>query len=350
MQVISDFNLYCDSQDIQSGKGDDFRLNLGSAGIQAGDGQYIKLSLQSFNMYKNFYNVNDNNNAFTVFGVRTSGSVAWTADTAITRKNYKTIGDLATQFASDVATQIATTNSTTCVVSAVSPDPTLQMDDTSDRIIRFTLTTGISLNSLGITCYRGDDTYALLGVDEIDVGIQASSFTITGSGTSWTVTGKYPAQRSTEEHAYLRCDSVNNNLEMSGLSLGVMPNNTSSILSSDILAKIPIDFEYINFNTGTGNEFIMNLPNKSVNSLHFYLTDSKGRPLGRKIGSETNSAVSPTATQTTTGNVYMSFVVKVEIIQAYRPNKLISEPPPQNPIFFKKQGVMNNMNFGAGNY
>ena len=76
-EVISDFNLYVDSQDIQSGRGDDFRVNLGSAGIQAGDGQYIKLSLQSFNMYKNFYNVNTNNNKWTVYGVRTTGTVSW---------------------------------------------------------------------------------------------------------------------------------------------------------------------------------------------------------------------------------------------------------------------------------
>jgi hypothetical protein len=225
------------------------------------------------------------------------------------------------------------------------------MDDTSDRVIQFTLTTGISFDSLGITCYRGDDTYALLGVDEVISPTVASSFTITGSGTTWTVKAKYPAQRSTEEHAYLRCDAVNNNLEMSGLSLGVMPTNTNSILSSDILAKIPIDTEFINFNTSSGKEFMMNLPNKTVNSLHFYITDSKARPLGRKIGSETSSSSYGTyGTQTTTGNFNCSFVVKVEIIQAYRPNKLITEPPPQNLLYLKKQGVMNNMNFGAGNY
>jgi hypothetical protein len=348
MEVVSDFNLYCDSQDLQVGKGDDFRVNLGSAGITAGDGQFIKLTLQSFNMYKNFYNVNPNNSLFTISGVITSGSVAFSGTANIARKNYKTIGDVATAFASAVSTALATLISSTAVVSAIVPDPTLNMDDTSDRIIGFNITTGVALTSLRITCYKGNDSYLLLGVDEIISPATTSSFTITGATTSWAVAGKYPAQRSTEEHAYLRCDAVNNNLEMAGLSLGVMPTNISSILSSDILAKVVIDHEFVNFNTGTGAEFIMNLPNKTVNSLHFYLTDSKGRPLGRALGTE--SSTTGGSAQTTTGNFNCSFVVKVEIIQAFRPNKLISDPPPQNPLFAKKQGVLTNMNYGAGNY
>jgi hypothetical protein len=299
-------------------------------------------------MYKNFYNVNPNNSLFTISGVKTTGSVAFSGTANIARKNYKTIGDLATAFSSALATALGTLISGTATISSIVPDPTLNMDDTSDRIIGFTITTTVSLSSLAITCYKGNDSFALLGVDEIVSPATTSSFTITGATTTWALVGKYPAQRSTEEHAYLRCDAVNNNLEMAGLSLGVMPTNVSSILSSDILAKVVIDHEFINFNTSSGKEFIMNLPNKTVNSLHFYLTDSKGRPLGRGLGTE-SSSTGGTA-QTTTGNLNCSFVVKVEIIQAFRPNKLITEPPPQNPLFAKKQGVLTNMNYGAGNY
>ena len=113
MEVVSDFNLFCDSQDIQVGKGDDFRVNLGSAGIQAGDGQFIRLSLLSFNSYKNFYNINPNNNQFTISGVITSGSVAFSGSATITPKNYKTIGDVATAFSSAVGTALATLISST---------------------------------------------------------------------------------------------------------------------------------------------------------------------------------------------------------------------------------------------
>ena len=348
MIVLSDFNLFCDSQNLQVGKGDDYRLALGSAGIQAGDGQFIKLSLQSFNMYKNFYNVNANNNEFTVFGVITTGLVAFSASGAIPSKNYKTIGDIATAFSVILGTTLATAIGSTAVISVIEPSVTLNMDDTSNRIISFTVTTGLNLTSLSIQCTQGNDSYALLGVDEIPSGTTGNSFSITGATTSWAVSGKYPAQRSTEPFAYLRCDAVNNNLEMSGLSAALMPLNISSILSSDILMKCPIDHEFINFSSATGQEFIMNLPNKTVNSLHFYLTDGKGRPLGRAFGTETVTTLG--SLQTTRGNFNMNFVIKVEIIQAYQPNKLISEPPPLNPLFAKKQGVLNNMNFGAGSY
>lgn len=354
MEVISDFNLYLDSENLQSGKGDDFRANMGSGGITAGDGQFIRLTLQSFNMYKNFYNVNANNNQFWLSGVKTSGSVAFSSSSAVSiaPKNYKTIGDLATAFSSAVGTALGTLISGTATVSAILPDPTLNMDDTSDRIISFTLTLSVACDSLSLQTLKGNDCYSLIGADEMEASTFPSttaSINITkNSTTSYVFTCRYPAQRSTEEHAYLRCDAVNNNIEMAGLSLGIMPNNISSILSSDILAKIPIDHEFINFNTSSGKEFVMNIPNKTINSLHFYLTDSKGRPLGRANG--TQSSTTGGSAQNSTGNFNMSFVVKVEIIQAYRPNKLITEPPPFNPLYARKQGVLTNMNYGAGNY
>jgi len=348
MEVVSDFNIFCDSQDIQSGRGDDFRVNMGAGGINALDGQFIRLTLQSFNMYKNHLNVNPNNSLFTISGVKTTGAVSFTGTANIASKNYKTIGDVATAFSSALATALATLISGTAVISAIVPDATLNMDETSDRIIGFTVTTNVNLDSLAITCYKGNDSFALLGVDEVISPDTTSSFTVTGATTAWAVAGKYPAQRSTEESAYLRCDAVNNNLEMAGLSLGLMPTNVSSILTSDCFAKIFIDHEFCQYNTGTGKEFMLNLPNRTINSLHFYITDSKGRPLGRAIGSQ--SSTSAGSAQTTTGNFNCSFVVKVEIIQAFRPNKLISDPPPQNPLFAKKSGVLNNMGFGEGSY
>ena len=349
MEIINDFNLFVDSENLQSGKGDDFRVNLGSAGITAKDGQFIRLTLQSFNMYKNFYNVNPNNNQFTVAGVLTSGTVAFSGVYNITPKNYKTIGDLATAFSANVSTALVALTGGTAVVSAITPDPTLNMDDTTDRIISFNVVLQNACDSIVIQTFKGNDCYALLGTNELDTGSTSSSLTITkNSTTDYTFSGQYPGQRSTEEHCYLNSDCINNNIEMAGLSLGVMPNTVASILTSTILAKIPIDHEFINFNASTGREFIMNIPNNTINSLHFFLTDSKGRPLGRAQG--TNSSTTLGTAQNTVGNLNCSFVIKVEIVQAYRPNRLITEPPPFNPLFSKKQGVLTNMNFGAGNY
>jgi hypothetical protein len=304
--------------------------------------------MQSFNCYKNFYNVNTNNNQFRWFYNGLTTAYPFT----IPVKNYKTIGDISSAFFTAFSASLVAILGGTSVPSLVLPSTTELMDDTSDRIWSATITNSVSTTGIVLQSYSGDgEGYALAGGDRVDVLTDSTTqtFVLTRtSGTVYTITSKYPCQRSTEEHLYLRCDSTNNNLEMAGLSMGVMPTNKNSILTSDILMKCPIDFEFINFTTGTGQEFQLNLLNKNLTSLHFYITDSKGRPLGRGLG--TNSSTTLGTSQNTLGNLNCSFVVKVEIVQAYEPNKLYSEPPPYNPVFARKSGVLTNMNFGKGAY
>jgi len=348
MEVLNSFNLYVDSEELTNGRGDDFVVPLANAGITAGDGQFIRLSMESFNCYKNFYNVNANNNKFRWF--QNGGSTAYSF--TIPSKNYKTIGDIATAFFTAFSASFVVVNGGTSVPSLVLPATTELMDDTSDRIWSATITNSFSTTAIVLQAYSGDgESYALCGGDRVDdlTDNTTQTFVLTRtSGTVYTITSRYPAQRSTEEHLYLRCDATNNNLEMASLSMGVMPTNKNSILNSDILMKCPIDFEFVNFTTGTGQEFQLNLSNKNLTSLHFYITDSKGRPLGRALG--TNSSTALGTKQNTLGNLNCSFVVKVELIQAYEPNKLQTEPPPYNPIYARKSGVLTNMNYGRGSY
>lgn len=344
MEVVSDFNLFLDSDQNVNGKGDNFNALLSSAGIQAGDGQFIRLSLQSFNAYKNFYNINGNNNQFklVIDGTNISTFV-------IPPKNYKTIGDITTAWSTACATAIIAAIGGTSVVSLILPDVTSLMDDTNDRIMSATFTNSIASTTIIIQCLiANSDSYAIVGGDRItdSTNLTTSSMNITRTdSTHYTIFGKYPAQRSTEEHAYLRSDCISNNIEMTGLSAGLSASGQSGVLISDVLAKIPIDYEFINFNTQTGKEFILNIPNRTVNLIHFYITDSKGRTLGRNSGDSSSSGGSK---QNTLGNLNCSFVVKIEIVQAFRPNKLVTEQPAQNPAFVKKSIVLNNMNHGEG--
>jgi len=348
MEVLNSFNLYVDSDELTNGRGDDFLVPLNSAGISAGDGQFIRLSLQSFNCYKNFYNVNANNNIFRWYYNGTTTLYTF----SIPSKNYKTIGDMAAAFFTAFTASIVSVLGGTSVASLVLPATTELMDDTSDRIWSATITNSVSTTGIVLQGNSNDgEGYALAGGDRVDDNTDTTSqtFVLTRtSGTVYTITSKYPAQRSTEEHLYLRCDATNNNLEMASLSQGVMPTNRSSILNSDILMKCPIDYEFINFNTSSGQEFVLNFANKNLTTLHFYITDSKGRPLGRALG--TNSSTTLGTKQNTLGNLNVSFVVKIEVIQAYEPNKLRTEPPPFNTLNARKSGVLTNMNFGKGNY
>ena len=340
MEVVSCFNLFVDSDTNLSGKGDDFVVNMASAGLQAGEGQYIRLNLESFNMFKNFYNINANNNKFRLV-INGNQSVLF----YIPPKNYKTIGDVATAWSTACAAAIVFILGGQSVVSAVLPDPTLQMDDTSDRIISATFTNSVSCTSIIVQCYSNDgDSYAIIGGDRINGSVtndttNSINTTVT-SGFIYTLYGKYPAQRLTEEHVYLCSDIPNNNIETTALSAGVI-TTSAHINTTCILGKIPIDWEFINFNTATGREFIMNLPNRTINTLRFYLRDSKGRLIGRSSG---NSSSSGGSTQNTLGNLNCSFVIKVEIIQAGLPKKLMTEPPADT--FPKKNGVLLNMNYG----
>jgi hypothetical protein len=365
MEVISSYNLFVDSDNSLQGKGDEFIVQVGNAGVNCLDGQFIRMSLESFSMYKNFYNVNVNNGQFSV---RTSSSAVST--TALDFKNYKTIGDIADNFSEKLDTELSAATAIS-ITETFLPAITEEMDSTSDRIISATLTfasahpftTGNKVGG-GTPSVAGDlivypmvqlyeaasDSYALLGGDRIQG--TALDTTTNSMITTWLsatvikITAKYPAQRSTEEHIYLRCDLPNNNLETASMTAS-KADHTTHILSSDILGKMVIDHEFINYTSSTGKEFFLNIPNRSINTMRFTLRDSKDRPLGRTSGGGT--AAGSGLAQSTLGNLNCSFVIKIEIVQAYNPRKLMSEPTP-TPLNAKKIGVLQNMNFGVGNY
>jgi hypothetical protein len=197
--------------------------------------------------------------------------------------------------------------------TTVEPSSNTTINDTSDRIIKILLTfkNGGAATAHGITScviqsqsVFGESAYLLGGdiiTDPADVATQ--SFNVTIAANTITIQGKYPAQRSTEEHVYLRTNLSNNNLESQGLT---GTSGGSHIQASDILAKIPIDHEFVHFNSSTGREFFLNVPNKSITQMRFYLRDSKDRVIPT-AGSGTQ--------QKKKGNFHFSFVLRVDTVQ-----------------------------------
>ncbi len=101
-------------------------------------------------------------------------------------------------------------------------------------------------------------------------------------GSRIRVRGYFPMQRMTDPYVYLRCKSQQSGgLEMTVLSDALTSSNTSDITSSDILAKLKRDVEFITYDNSAGDEYFINLQQKKISSLEFYLTDSKNRELGR---------------------------------------------------------------------
>jgi hypothetical protein len=76
---------------------------------------------------------------------------------------------------------------------------------------------------------------------------------------------------------------------MTVLSDALTSSNTSDITSSDILAKLKRDVEFITYDNSAGDEYFINLQQKKISSLEFYLTDSKNRELGRHRSNDTTA-------------------------------------------------------------
>ena len=76
-----------------------------------------------------------------------------------------------------------------------------------------------------------------------------------------------------------------------------------------------------------------------------FLTDSRGRPLGRTPGSNSKTAAGGGTAQSTTGNLSFSCTLRLDVIQKMQPNTL-QTPKPQQPIPARFTGPLLNQDFG----
>lgn len=350
-QVVNSFNIFVDSEkstlvgDKQS-EGDDVHIHFEGQTIEAGDGENIRLSLLNFTMFNNTYMVNINNSRFNVRGA--SGTTPSFLDVVnIDRKNYLNLKDLATSFATNLGTYLATKCAAASFENTTILPSSTTMSATDNRLLDITLTAkngGGSTIAHGITdlkiqCLEAEgESYVLLGGNRQDDATDTtfSSLKITGvtaGATTIRVQGYFPMQRLSDPYVYLRCNNAQSGLEMSVLSNDRGLYN-SDIINSDIFAKLFKDVEYINYESNTGEEYFINLQQRKLANLRLFLTDSKGRKLGRTSAQrDLGTAAGLTDTsldfesnlQNKTGNLNFTAVIRVEIIKNRSPVKLESE-------------------------
>jgi hypothetical protein len=414
-QTVNSFNLYIDSErsnvvgDKQS-RGDNVHYNFEGNTVEARDGEVMKISLVDFHMPNNFYNVEIKNSLARIRLKGTSTAIK-TNDphlyTVIERGNYYDVQDIATNFAYTVGHIIAgldpsagtihkiTNNSlvtqTTALVdtsgithgvypliSNASPSTPLQTGRPDKKLLDVTIQfqNAHLLSDLYISCQSATgENYLLLGGQRGDDAndISHNSFildlapTVPSGATaanSVRVRGYYPMQLTSEPHVYLRTTLGQNGLESAILSKDAVSYNTE-IIGSDILAKIPRNLESFSYNANGGNEdFFIYYQQRKLNQIRLYLTDSKGRPIGRPgvadsiaaIASGTAAGLEGTApsipplttekitfvgiNQNTTGNMYFTTTLKIEIIKKSAPQLLETQPPPFPPFPSKASGVI----------
>jgi len=379
--IVNSYNLFIDSGkaavvgDGQS-TGDNYLVHLGDNAIMAEDGEIIRLSLVNFNMFNNIYMVNLNNCKFRV--TSEIGGTIRATEVNIPRKNYKTIGAMAAAFGSAMSGAIlaqaqAGGSAATTTTDTILPDPTTALNATDDRLISvnmvFDAVHGITAGNLFIQCFRQvGDSFALLGADGIDGDSTGNnttdnSFKVTiVNTTTIKVEGFYPAQRMTDPNVYVRVQSHSNGIESIVLADPIGNTITGryegEITNSNILAKIHRDTEFINFETGSSDEFFVNLQQRKLTSLRVFLTDSRNRPLGRPFNSPTLSegtasgledplsGVIESKKQNQTGNLFFDAVIKVEIIRVRNPQLLDTIPPPPPLPAREAQSVLTWQDYG----
>ncbi len=359
-EIVNSFNMFIDTEkssivgDRQS-KGDDVQIHFEGQSVVGGDGENIRLSLLNFNMFNNIYQINIHNSRFIVRGTASvqNGTGDFIELQAIPRKNYATINEIAFEFAEVLKAFLLTKANLTVgsftAVTLPEINGTPSVGETGNRLLDVTLT---SKDVGGLTVAHGiqaftiqmeestGETYCILGGNRQDdtSDLTFQSLKITIDTNTIRVQGFYPMQRTSDPYVYLRCNNAQSGLETSVLSSdrGRLPND---VVNSDILARMFRDTEYITYESATGEEYFINLQTRKLSNLRLFLTDSKGRALGRlnverqdgtasglpgSVASAGSDAFE-SKFQSTLGNLFFTAVIRFDILKTSSPAKLQSE-------------------------
>jgi len=244
-------------------------------------------------------------------------------------------------------------------VGSVAPLQTQQ--HTGNRILQFTLThhstnpppantatliTDHHLTDLRIQCLESrGDSYAIIGGDRVldDNDVTSNSVGINLTANTITVTCRYPAQRSTTPYIYIRTPGlVSKNIETQGLQDPDKNAHKGDTVHSDILGRAVVDQEWVQYTAGTGREFFLDINQRHLTHLQFRLTDSRNRPIGRKLTHNVDQTAFGSGTQQSTlGNLEFSACVRIDIIRKRQANEFAtSKHQPSVPARFSG-GVLN---------
>jgi hypothetical protein len=332
--LINSVNLYVDTSDSIH-KGDDINLQLQGQALHCSDGQNFKVTLTEFSMHRPNYTVDENNSRFELSTV--VGGTASKTMLQLTRKNYGSVGAIAAEFAAICSAQLATDTGVTVSTTTSLPPTTYTPDGDGDGLLdcTFTFASAHNITECVIKMYDNitnpsdpADSYIILGGDRVvDAGDTSLDITITN--TTVRIQGRYPMQRTSFPHLYVRTDLRNTSIESSSLS-GALGSTSTHTISSNILAKIPMTYEYIQYVSPGIDEFFVFLPQRTISSMRLFITDHKGRPLGRKAGSGSKTAAGSGTKQSTVGPLHFSATIRIDTIQRFPPGHLKTPPIPKS--------------------
>ena len=329
--LLNSINLFVDTKDEEH-QGDNLTLHLHNNSLTVGEGQLFKVTLTEFHMARSWPIITVNNNKVNLNSQLTGGS-ATDANFELTTKNYSSVHEIATEFASQLSAALTLPSGVTVTATQVEPTNNYVPGGDGTGIMKITYTTSAAhtLSSFKVQCFRElSDSFVILGGDGLPTGSDLSSFDVNlATANKIIVTGRYQMQRTSDPYIYLRTDLRNNNIESKSLS-GALGTSAGHTLTSNILAKIPNDFENIHYvQSGAHDEHFAFLPQKNLSTLRLFLTDASGRPLGRTANSPYKTAYGSGVAQSLTGNLFFQATLRIDTIMRTPPNTLVSRPIPK---------------------
>tara|TARA_R110002167_G_scaffold55731_3_gene158166 strand:- start:3634 stop:4782 length:1149 start_codon:yes stop_codon:yes gene_type:complete len=332
-EVVSSYNLFVDTErniDAVS-TGDSIQLSLNQTPITCADNQFLRLTLQSFSMYKSFTNVNTNNNKIKIV---TAGGAVSTNFIYLPTADYSTRFALSKQFSDIVAASLAATLGVALPTTALFPAAGFLTPrdgaTITDNIISFKLTFAAPHGLTGLllrTEVSEGDAFEILGTNRIraddgSAGWASQNSVVVnmapgGDANSIQVNCPYNCQLSSQQNVYLRTDINNTNIETSSyVARSTDTQQSSSMASSRLLARMIIDNDFVNFTTGTQMEYFVSLTTRQITHLRLYITDSHGRDIPQNIVTTANAPPNGALVeQRTLGNRSWEAVIKVDVVQ-----------------------------------
>ena len=272
-KVVETRNLFIDTASTVAGESRSVIINLPQGVMNCKENQIMRLSLQTFSTYKNWYNVNQNNNQFYLLGQQVNGDIQ-SVKITLTPGEYQSWSDpevgmnraifdavdtalKAPPFSIVAPATTITRNDLTKIQQIVFDAPNAAGPTTFQafKLVCFTLpnyrstTAGLISNIIGADSNSAfqDSNQILGGCPQTKQDGTATFATLTSlfnvtsvvgaTDTKYTMRGYFPAQLTSTKNIYLRSNLNSTSFQTSGLDSAA--GDFPYVVSSQILAKIP---------------------------------------------------------------------------------------------------------------
>lgn len=277
MKVKYSRNIWIDSElnGIGGRGGEVAQIHFPPQSFTANKGEVMRLILTSFEMRRNFYNINANNNKFYLYD---PAGPTFT-EIAIEQGNYTDFTTLATAIQTATA---AVVGGSTCTHDALKRKFTITLGGGAPAgsfLVCFQVRQGQPPAGVSGSGFYNDSNEILGARPTRDVTQLVNAFGATTGAVAHV--SPYPTNLSSIEAVYLRSGLQTNNFQTNGFEQATQDQN--GLTSSTIFARVPLtkafydpDHEIINFED-PDELFTIILSQSQLTQITLYITDGKGR-------------------------------------------------------------------------